>query len=74
MRGLAIRIESDEKGNVEQKVKVILNNHSCYDTYDLEDVFTEAQLEECKKECAKRNKQYKEEAERKVGILNDTSK
>lgn len=46
----------------------MLNNLSYYDTYDSEDVFTEAQLGECKKECARRNKQYKEEAERKVGI------
>lgn len=65
VEGLAIRIESDGKGNVEQKVKVIFNNLSFYDACDSEDVFTEAQLEE----CAKRNKQYKEEAERKVGII-----
>ena len=69
IKGLIIRIESDGKGNVKQKVKVMLNNHSCYDTYDSENVFTEAQLEECQKECTKRNKQYKEEAERRVGII-----
>ena len=42
-----------------------------YNHYNIEDVYTEALLEECKKECSKRNKQYKEEAERKVGILKD---
>lgn len=68
VKGLTICIELDEQRNIKQKVKVILNNHSCYDTYDVEDIFTEAQLEQCKKECAERNKQYKEEAEKKVGI------
>lgn len=69
VKGLTIRIELDEQRNIKQKVKVILNNHSCYDTYDVENIFTEAQLEQCKKECAERNKRYKEEAERKVGII-----
>lgn len=68
IKGLTIRIELDEQRNVKQKVKITLNNYSCYDTYDIEDIFTEAQLEQCKKECAERNRRYKEEAERKVGI------
>lgn len=69
VKGLTIRIELDEQRNVKQKVKIILNNYSCYDTYDAEYIFTEAQLEQCKKECAERNRRYKEEAERKVGIV-----
>lgn len=46
----------------------MLNQGYSYDYYNIDDVFPEALLEECKKECCRRNKQYEEEAERKVGI------
>ena len=46
----------------------MLNEGYTFNHYNIENVFTEALLEECKKECRRRNKQYEEEAERKVGI------
>lgn len=69
VNGFSIVIDSDVEGNIRQEIRVMLNRGYSYDYYNLEDVFTEALLEECKKECCRRNKQYKEEAERKVGII-----
>lgn len=74
VKGFTIVIDSDEEGNIRQEIIVMLNQGYSYDSYNIENVFTEALLEECKKECCRRNKQYEEEAERKVGILNDANK
>ena len=69
VKGFTIVIDSDEEGNIRQEIRVMLNQGYSYDSYNIENVFTEALLEECKKECCRRNKQYEEEAERKVGII-----
>lgn len=74
VKGFTIVITSDEEGNIRQEIRVMLKYGCGFNHYNIEDVYTEALLEECKKECSKRNKQYKEEAERKVGILNDINK
>lgn len=68
VRGFTIVIDSDEEGNIRREIRVMLNQGYTFNHYNIENVFTEALLEECKKECRRRNKQYEEEAERKVGI------
>lgn len=68
VKGFTIVIDSDEDENIRQEIRVMLNQGYSYDSYNIENVFPEALLEECKKECYRRNKQYEEEAERKVGI------
>lgn len=74
VKGFTIVIDSDEDGNIRREIRVMLKEGYTFNHYNIENVFTEALLEECKKECCRRNKQYEEEAERKVGILNDTNK
>ena len=69
VKGFSIVIDSDEKGNIRQDIRVVLNQGYSFNDYSIEDVFPEALLEECKKECCQRNKQYEEEAKRKVGII-----
>ena len=69
VKGFSIVIDSDEKGNIRQDIRVVLNQGYNFNDYNIEDVFPEALLEECKKECCRRNKQYEEEAKRKVGIV-----
>lgn len=69
VKEIIVYLKLNDEGNIERSISVVLNNCSCYDRYDFEDIFTESQLEECKKECAERNKQYKEAAERRVGII-----
>lgn len=68
VKGFSIVIDSDVEGNIRREIRVMLNQGYSYDYYNIEDVFPEALLEECKKERCRRNKQYEEEAERKVGI------
>lgn len=69
VKEIIVYLKLNDEGNIERNISVGLNHCSCYDRYDFEDIFTESQLEECKKECAERNKRYKEEAERRVGII-----
>lgn len=69
VKGFSIVIDSDEKGNIRQDIRVVLNEGYNFNDYNIENVFPEALLEECKKECCRRNKQYEEEAKRKVGII-----
>ena len=68
VKEISYRIFKNDKGEIQTRAQISLEDY-IYITFNAEEIFSETQREECEKRCEEINKQNKEEAERKVGIL-----
>lgn len=66
VKGFSIVIDSDEKGNIRQDIRVVLNQGYSFNDYNIEDVFPEALLEECKKSVVEEINNMKKKPKEKL--------